>query len=63
MAEKTVTRRSATLEDCDLQITEWWKKFREDANADGIECLQKIDQWLDARLLIMHNGRAEPMED
>ena len=62
VAEKTTTRRPVTIADCDRQITEWWQKFRTDSKANGDECLQKIDQWLDARLLIMAHGVAEPYE-
>jgi hypothetical protein len=62
VAEKTTTRRRpVTLKDCDRQIAEWWEKFRTDPKADGEECMQKIDQWLDARLLIMEHGETERM--
>jgi hypothetical protein len=63
VAEKTSTRpRPVTIEDCDQHIVEWWDKFRNDKNADGEECLQKIDWWLDARLLVMREGATALVE-
>lgn len=61
VAEKTASRRSTTLEDCDREVSEWWRKFCQDPKADGDECMQKIDQWLDTRLLIMSKGEAIPI--
>jgi hypothetical protein len=61
--QKTTSRRPVTLEDCDRHVADWWQKLRSDPKVDGELCLQKIDWWLDTRLLIMELGEAVPLED
>lgn len=63
MTEQTKTRQPVSISDCDKNVAEWWRKLRDDPKSDPDVCRQQIDQWLDARLLIMVEGEAERMED
>lgn len=46
-----------TIADCDRYVLESWEELQTNPKADKDECRQKIDLWLDARLLLMQKRK------